>query len=330
MSGKKQNYYAFYVAIALVAAVLVYFSADHPIRKSNLYGIVESPKVRLNHPRKSVVELVNVAPGQKVEKGAVLMQLRSDAISDDLQKAAYREKQLLADREKEMFELEIQGNELALELVQHKRRWEQEKAELELARRRDDSWLQNFAGVTPPDTGRVLQWKIEMLDNEYKSRVAEIKLRQELLAKRKQLQESTFLSRKEALEVETANLKAEEASLVLRAPASGTVDNVYFMEGQTADGFSDLITLLPDENKYVRAYLTQQSAYTGDFSRVVVQSALDAGKTTSASYIGFGGVELLPLQIQEMAVQQSGKEIFFKLDTTEGWLQGEKVMILVP
>ena len=330
MSSKQQNYYAFYVAIALLAVVLIYFSTDHPVRKANLYGIVESPKVRLNHPRKVIVLEVNVTPGKKVEKGDMLMRLQSDAITNDLQNLAYRERQLEADKEKELFEFEIQKNTLDLELFQARAEWEQAKKELELSLARDATWLKNFSNLEVRDTTTSTAWKAGLIEQTYQSKLAENKLKQSLLAKRRLLQVAAFETQREELLLEKERLEAEKASLTLRAPASGTVDNVFFMEGQTADGFSDLLSLLPDENKFVRAYITDQTSVTSSFSTVIVQSALESEKSTTATYVGSGGVEVLPLLMQQSPIQQSGKEVFFKLESTEGWLQGEKVMILMP
>lgn len=330
MSSKQQNYYGFYVAIALLAVVLIYFSTDHPVRKANMYGVVESPKVRLNHPRKVVVLEVNVTPGKKVAKGDMLMRLQSDAITNDLQSLAYRERQLEADKEKELFEFEIQKNTLDLELFQARAEWEQARKELELTLARDATWLKNFSTLEVRDTTTSSAWKAGLIEQTYQSKVAENKLKQSLLVKRRRLQVAAFETQKEELQLEKERLQAEKESLTLRAPASGTIDNVFFMEGQTADGFSDLLSLLPDENKFVRAYITDQTTVTSNFSTVMVQSALEPEKSTTATYVGSGGVEVLPLLMQQSPIQQSGKEIFFRLDSTEGWLQGEKVMILTP
>ncbi|WP_416867686.1 MAG: HlyD family secretion protein [Imperialibacter sp.] len=330
MSIPKQNYYAFYITIVLLAGALLYFSLDYPVRKANLYGVVESPKVRLNHPRKAVILEVNVTPGQKVEKGAVLMRLESQAILDDLQDLAYKEGKLEATSEKELFEFEIEKNELALELQQEHTKRDQAIAEIRMEENRDASWLKNFTTAEAKDTTSAAAWKLEIIEQNFEASLSENKLKQSLLLKKRQLQVKAVEASREELLHEKQRLEAENASLVLLAPASGIVDNVYFMEGQTADGFSDLLSLLPDENKFVRAYITDQTNIVGDLSRVVVQSALETDKKTTATYIGSGGVEVLPAMMQQLPVQQSGKEIFFKLDNTKGWLQGEKVMILVP
>ena len=330
MSQRKQNYWGFYIALLILGGVLLFFSLRHPVRKGNLYGVVESPKVRLNHPRKVAVVKVNVSPGQKVQRGDLLMQLNSDAVNDDLQTLAFREKQLESDLDREVFQLEIEERELQLELLQAGQARTQEKQEIEIALARDQLWIENFATSTTQDSVRSVDWRLGHIEEIYQSKQAEVTLKQTLLQKKKQLVEVSYLARKEELMMEKERLLQEKSSLMLMAPASGTIDNVYFMEGQTADAFTDLLSLLPDENKYIRAYITEQTSADESFSTVEVQSILNREKVTSAVYIGSGGVELLPTQIQDAPVQLSGKEVFFKLDDTEGWLQGEIVMIILP
>jgi HlyD family secretion protein len=329
MSTHKQNYYAFYITIALLAAVLVYLSTDAPIRKANLYGVVESPKIRLNHPRKVVIQEINITPGQKVKKGAVLMTLESQAIVEDLQKLVYAGQQLEAKAEKELLEFEIEQHELQLALKREETKWQQAVSGLKMSEERDLSWLKTFSEVTPADTSDAVNWQLKVIMDDYQSEVAEIQLKQSLLSKRRQLQIKAQEAEKEELFHVKQQLEAEKTSLVLKAPADGIIDNIYFMPGQTAEGFSDLLSLLPDENKFVRAYITDQTSAAGNLTRVVVQSSLEADKRTTATYVGSGGVDVLPAMLQQSPVQQSGKEVFFKLDNTEGWLQGEKVMILV-
>ena len=330
MSQRKQNYWGFYIALVILGGVLLFFSLRHPVRKGNLYGVVESPKVRLNHPRKVAVLKVTVSPGQKVQRGDLLMQLSSDAVTDDLQTLAFREKQLESDLDREVFQLEIEEEELQLELLQAGQIRTQEKKEIEMALARDQLWIKNFATTAARDTVRSVDWRLAQIEEIYQSKQAEIRLKQTLLHKKKQLVEISYLARKEELMMEKERLLQEKASLMLMAPASGTIDNVYFMEGQTADAFTNLLSLLPDENKYIRAYITEQTSADESFSKVEVQSILNREKATTAVYIGSGGVELLPAQIQDAPVQLSGKEVFFKLDNAEGWLQGEKVMIILP
>lgn len=330
MSQRKQNYWGFYIALLILAGVLLFFSLRHPVRKGNLYGVVESPKVRLNHPRKVAVLKVNVSPGQKVQRGDLLMQLNSDAVNDDLQTIAFREKQIESELDREVFQLEIEERELQLELLQAGQIRAQEKQELEIAQARDHLWIENFATSTTQDSVRSIDWRLAHIEEIYQSKQAEVTLKQTLLQKKKQLVEDSYLARKEELMMEKERLLQEKSSLMLMAPASGTIDNVYFMEGQTADAFTDLLSLLPDENKYIRAYITEQTSADESFSIVEVQSILNREKVTTAVYVGSGGVELLPTQIQDAPVQLSGKEVFFKLDDTEGWLQGEKVMIILP
>jgi len=300
MNKQRQNYYPFYLALFFLAATLAYFSLKHPLRKANLYGIVESPKISIDHPRKVFIEKVQVSPGQRVTKGMLLMELSSVAIEDDLESVAFTERQLEAIQEKEVYEVEIEKNELNLQLLQEKMAWEQGKRELALATKRDDIWLKDFSSKSQPDSLSPSFWQAGLLDEEYRSKLAEIDLRQKLLRKKRQLLESTFKAGKAELELKRQRLLTEKASLQLKAPAGGTIDNVYFMEGQTAEGFSELLSLLPDDNKFVRAYVTEQRDFDVSFTDVLVQSQ----------------------------VQLSGKEIFFKLDSSEGWLHGEKVMIL--
>ncbi len=328
MKLQKQNYWAYYVALVIIGGVLLFFSMNHPVRKGGLYGVVESPKVRLNHPRKATVMKVSVVPGQKVNKGEVLMELGSEAVDDDLERIAYREKQLTTELEQELFQLQIEQKEFELEVLQDEQEWTQEKREIEASLSRDRTLLNKFSGSQPKDTLGA-DWRIQYLDDIIKSKQTEVKLKQGLLEQKKQLMQIAYKARNEELLLEKQRLIQEKQSLTLVAPASGTVDNVYFMEGQTADAFTDLLSLLPDENKYVRAYVTEQTAQLPEFTSVTVQSVLNKEKTTPATYIGSGGVELLPAQIQDSPVQLSGKEIFFRLENTEGWLQGEKVMILV-
>ncbi len=328
MSSQKQNYHVYYFTIGLLAAGLLYFSVDYPVRRANLYGFVESPKVRLSHPRKTVILEVNVTPGQKVEKGAVLMRLASETILDDLQKLAYREIQLNASAEKERFEFEIQRKELALEEQRASAIRAQEMTTLKTAEERDASWLKNFSETAKNDT--ITSWKAELIEDAYLAKISEIRLKQSLLIKRSQFQSKAVEASREELANEKRRLEEERASLTLVAPASGIVDNVHFMPGQTAEGFSDLLSLLPDENKFVRGYITDQTVFDGNISDVVIQSALEPRKETTATYVGSGGVEVLPPTIQQSHIQQSGKVVFFKLDNTEGWLQGEKVIILMP
>jgi len=328
MNKGSQNYYAFYIVLALLAGALVYFSLEHPMRKANLFGVVESPKISIDHPRKALIESVKVSPGQRVTEGETLMELSSIAIEDDLESLAFAGRQMEANQEKEVYEVEIEKNELALAFLQEKMKWEQASRELEMSVKRDEVWLKDISATSQPDSLSASYWKATLLNEEYKSKLAELELREKLLNKKKQLLESTFEAGKEELEIRNRRLLAEKTSLQIKAPASGTVDNVYFMEGQTAEGFSELLSLLPDENKFVRAYITEQNDFNVNFTEVVVQSSLDAGKTSVARYVGSGGVDILPVQLQLSQVQQSGKEIFFKLDSSEGWLQGEKVMIM--
>lgn len=330
MKRLRQNYWAYYLALTLFCGVLLFFSLNHPVRKGGLYGVVESPKVRLNHPRKVSLLKVAVSPGQKVEKGDLLMELRSEAVEDELQAITFREKQLESEMQQEVFQLQIEQKEFELKVLQDEQEFTQEKRSVEAALARDKSWLEKFSGKTGSDTLRAEDWRISYFNEIIASRQAEIRLKQDLLLKKKELIESTYQARKNELMVEKQRLTKEAGSLRLVAPAAGTIDNVYFMEGQTADSFSDLLTLLPEGNKYIRAYITEQTAYLPEFTQVRVQSVLTPGKETTATFVGSGGVEILPAQIQDSPLQLSGKEVFFKMDHTQGWLQGEKVLIVVP
>ena len=252
----------------------------------SLYGYVLVPKaLEISSDLQGVVESITVSPGQKVEKGELLISV--DA-------ADYTRVVLEQEAECKEVQAKINGEKRASQI--NKQALEQEKKLLRLSEKRLDRQK------ALAKNGVVAEMGMETSQREADLHRLEVTKRKALLAKHESEIE-VLKARQEAAKIQLEQKRADLESTKIYAPSSGIVSDVNVVEGSRIEQ-KELIRMIPDGNYEVRAQIPAR--YTKQIKKTLEeQHPIQAKIVLDQDSVGISLNRLLPVVNDGQMSQQA-------------------------
>lgn len=233
-------------------------SANHNQPILSLYGYVVVPTaVEISSPLEGVVEIMRATPGQRVQKGDLLLSIDATDYRQALQEAKAHIKEIDA---------QIDGEKRASQI--NKTALEQEQKLLALSQKRLDRQQQLAK------TGAVAQIVLENSQRETQQHQLEVTNRLGLVAKHES-QIEILRAKSEAANIVVEKRQHDLQDTQLYSPSNGVISDVNVAEGSRVER-KELIRMIPDGSYEVRAQIPAK--YAAEIRNQLTQQQSVAGQ----------------------------------------------------
>ncbi len=297
------------------------------------YGFAENKETELNHDKPVLVSKILVTPGQAVTKGALLMEVKQDAIDFKIDNA-----------NTDLVQLEVENRQQQQTIMdrisQLKLRRSTKVAELEAEIQRLEATmeynkklledLQSFKGTTVDSTANPALLKIASLQQQIQLVSDPINLEiNQLQNELRALRTPTKLLQ-ERIQNEIDFYEKEQQKLAILAPTDGIIGNILCKEGENISSFSTLINFYERRPTLVKGYVHESlilQVQEGD--SLMVSSTLHPEQTIEGVVIGLGSrIVEIPERLRKMPeIKTYGREVLIRIPRQNPFLQKEKVML---
>lgn len=316
----------FYLLVIVLGAALflitpTYFKGSSDAIPAVTYA--KNHKLSAEVPAK--VKKVWVKPGQQINPGDTLIELLSESIIQELEKANLKLTSIHSDQQAQnrsmRSALNLAKSEIQLEVATLENDIRMAENELMLNRRLA-AGPSKISGLSP------LEIRIQDLKEQVNIRKAELTHREDEIKNRYSLQLNQFKNQEILLKTEIEMLKSQQIGLIKISDFKGVVETVYVKSGEVVEDFTDLISLLPSSPTSVVGYLSTGHLAPEIGSPIQIVSMTATHYPIQGKVIGHGSIVPLPEILQKAtAVKAFGREIFLEIPSDNPFSTGEKVMV---
>lgn len=327
----------FYIAVSIIAIVLLVFALSSSQRSDAIMANVESQKTAISFQKPVKIKALKVSEGQKVHTGQILLEverpdllLDRDKLENEKQRELSKKQKVLTDYQSKikLLDIEIGGK---IERLQSE--VEQLEAELDYESNAYSDIL-TLAGVDsaatlPENKEKAIQ--IASLNNEIK------RLKEYLDSEKsrdKLLLDEDLKSIDLQLDIinkELKNLELEESTLIRRAPFDGTIGNVNSQLLELVPPYETIISLFEERPSMIKAHLNYESPYEVTVGQPVRVESTGRPYFTEGEIVEIGAriVSYRDPALPVNAPDMQGREIFVKIPSDNDFLYGEQVFVFV-
>ncbi len=326
----------FYIAIVLIAILLLVFSLSSMESSEAIMAEVESQKTAISFGKPVQIRALHVTDGQKVKTGQVLLEVsRPDLILDRERLENDRQREL-ASRKKQVSEHKSKLTLLDIDVNGKIKRLQSQIAQLQAEIRADKNTYSSLLALAGADSSQLpvneeRNIRLASLENDIQSlekyRTSERRRLNVILEENL----STIDLELNIIEREMATLKLEEASLKQVAPFDGTVSNVNSQLLELVPPYQTILSLFEERPSTIKAHLNLESGYGVEVGqRVNVESAART-YTVEGEIVEIGSRIISyrepgsPLSTPPLY----GRELFVKLPPDNTFLYGEQVYVFI-
>ncbi|HFA50030.1 MAG TPA: hypothetical protein ENJ95_13560 [Bacteroidetes bacterium] len=323
-----------YLYLFIIPVVYILFQMNTKLGGESVlfYGFAENKETELSHDKAVMVHKIYVTPGQEVNKGQLLMEVKQSSIdlkindiSHDLAQAellALQQKQLLQSK---IEQLQIKKQNKAATINAEIRKI---KSEIEIKQ----SLLKDLKSIKPDGEKEtsVLDIQLEWLRQKLEQETASIDLEIGQLNEQLNMVGKPSNVVRQKLEKEIDYYEAEQQKLFIYAPTDGLVGNIHCKEGENIDAFSTLISFYERNPTLVKGFVHESlilQVKTGD--SLLVASSLHPSHQIIGVVLGLGSrIVEIPERLRKIPeLKTYGREVLVQIPADNPFLQKEKVML---
>ena len=332
--GKKLLYLTWILAFFMVVKTSSLIQNEET---TEFQGIAETREVIVNSENCVEIRRIHVLPGQEIQKGRLLVELKRPTLTMKLNEITHQLKELKSRDTCNRDEIKshirqlradkkVSVSELDHKIEQMTSRYSFNKEMV--------SGLKSIAN--PSRTTKyakkpgAMEIEIENLKQErYLTKKRFQTLIDDLTTKLASTQTPETIHQ-ESLKKELELLEKEKTSLLILAPIDGIIGSIYCKAGEKISPFQTILTLHTRAPSYVRGYIHENIynlASIGDVVQVIAFT--DEGKRVKGEIVGVGSrIIEYPLRLKKRPEMQLwGREVEIHLPDKNPLLLGEKVMI---
>ncbi len=322
-----------YLAVIPLCYVLIQMNTKLRIASAFFYGFAENKETELSHDHPVLIHKILVTPGQAVEKGQLLMEVKQSSFdlkitsaSHDLEQIeviAQQQKQSLRDRIAQLKARRLtKVNELQAEIDHLEATINYNQGLLKDLKSIDDK------NINKENTPNKL--KLAALKEQLRLAVETIDIEIEQLEKELAVITAPSKVQQEKLKSEIDFYKKEQQKLAIYAPSDGIIGNILCKEGENISAFSTLINFYEPNPTFVKGFVHESlilHVKVGDSLKV--SSSLQPEHNVEGVVIGLGSrIVEIPERLRKIPdVKTYGREVLIRIPTENPFLQKEKVML---
>lgn len=327
----KSGINTFYVLIGLIFVTLLSVNTRYFKGSNAFLGITDTKKYQVNSEKPATVLNTYVVPGQTVDIGDLLVELKSPELELDIKKLEKEIQNLQSEKveKQKLLESEIQLLDSEKRIIQSDMDNEVLQINSKIQVNQNLARSLNVETGTTPDSLSDLQLQKQSVLQKGGLELEAIEIRKQDLLQDHQFDQSQIQASIDLAQQELEWRLEEQEKLNKYAIFDGVIDDVNVKPGEQVEAFTSLLSINPIQPRTVIGYLVgskDRNRALGDL--VTIQSIEQGFLRTQGRIIGFGSITELPLILQKStAVTAFGLEVFIELEEDNKLPVGEKVMI---
>ena len=323
--------YLFYIAFLLTIVVLVFYGYIGKDSSHAIVAEVEPQKTAISFPKPVRIRALHVKPGERVKEGDVLVEVERPDLELDIQKVNNTMEQVRTEiaKEEENFEAKQRVNQL--DLQQELAALEKQLSVLMEERKSDSIVFRTFNQASDSFSNTAYDVRKKSLIREMQitnNRYVQERRRQKAIFDRDveslKLRESRLLEEHEALLTEQQNLKRF-------ATFNGTIGNVSVQLQELVPPYRTIMSIYDEDPNIIRAFMNEQADVEVSTGQKVRVEAFSRSNQVEGEIVEIGSrIVSYPRQMNpNNANPMWGKELFVQIPDKSGFLNGEKVYVII-
>ena len=324
-----------YLVAVMICILLVYslfFKADNSV---TFYGFAENKETEISMENAIEVEEIFVNVGQKVEKGAPLLNVVSATLPVKISDTEFSIEELQtrynlwkSDLDWRISQYSIELNEktskIQSQIDQINNQLENNKKLTKSIKSIDDNSVSNSEIKNPTFI------KLDALKEELDYTKDIINTQINNLKSERFAENNPLLSEIKALEVQLEHFKERKKDEVIIAPTDGLIGNVHCKEGEKISSFGALISFYEESPTLVVGYIHEElilKIKINDSIDIFSSSRPDIQNKGIVKTLGSRIVEIPPRLRKIKELKTFGREIIIEIPPDNPFLQKEKVIL---
>jgi multidrug resistance efflux pump len=320
---------SFYILVAIMLGALFFVTQKfYNGSGKNWVGMANAKDYTLSSEKQASVVSIRMVQGQAIQLGDTLITLKSDGLTQEIEKMQARIKTLQSEKiEKQSLvksDIDLLTSASAIDVKQIENEITQAEAELKI----NKSLTSDLKLTSSKQSISPLEQKIKSLREEVDLRTQELQIKISDLKAKSNTDQTLLQNQIQLLQNEFMLLERETKNLIKVALSDGVVESIYVKEGEQLDAYTRLVSILPKSPTSVIGYLQAEKSFPPIGTKVQVLGYDARWKAVEGKVIGYGAITALPEILQKAtAMKAFGKEIFIELPAQNDFSTGEKLLI---
>lgn len=324
-----------YLVAIMICILLLYslfFRADNSV---TFYGFAENKETEISMDNAIEVEEIFVTVGEKVEKGAPLLNVVSATLPVKISDTEYKIEEIQtkynlwkSDLDWRISQYSIELNEktskIQSQIDQINTELENNKTLSKSIKSIDNSEVSNNEIINPTFV------KLAALKEELEHTKGIINTQINNLKSERFADNNPLLSEIRALEVQLEHYKERKKEEIIIAPSDGLIGNVHCKEGEKISSFGALISFYEESPTLVVGYIHEElilKININDSIAIFSSSRPDIQNKGIVKTLGSRIVEIPPRLRKIKELKTFGREIIIEIPPDNPFLQKEKVIL---
>jgi len=325
---------AYGAAFAIVSVLLFSFAFDMD-DSVTFYGFAENKETEINMENPTEIKRIHVTTGEKVKKGAVLLDVVSSDLSMEISSTSYQIEELQSRYQLWQSDLDWRISQYKLELNEKTSKIQSEIDQYSAQLEQNIKLVAIMDNGLSPSTdgsamGNPIALKIRALKKERNYARSIINTEIGKLESERHDSNSPLLSQIKSLEKEQEYYETKKQSQTIVAPSDGLVGSIHCKEDENIPSFQTLITFYDESPTLVIGYIHEEHML-----KVNVNDTIAISSTTRPGIQNIGIVRTRGSRIVEIPPRLRkikefityGREIIIEIPPDNPFLQKEKVTL---
>jgi len=323
-----------YIIVPLLCWVAFDLSKGFSKETISFYGFAENKETEINLEHPVEVNTIHVTPGQKVKKGALLLEGSYSQWGKKSQEAQFKIQELRLD-----YDTWKEGLKSSIDRLEAQKSLKSNDilAKIASLKAKQKQNAKLFEGLKSVDiTESVdgpMQQEIESLQAEltYISEPIDVEIKK--IKRRLNAKDHPSLVRIRQLESEAGYFEAKAKKLSIFAPSDGLIGNIHCKEAENVSSFNTLISFYEENPTLVEGFVHESmilEVKVGEKLEVI--SSLHPNRKCIGEVTGLGSrIVEIPTRLRKMEeIKNYGREVLIKIPSKNDFLQKEKVQLKLP
>ena len=322
--------------VALLVGVILVISFSFKMNTTvTFYGFAENKETQINMENPVEVTRIHVTTGQKVKKGAVLLDVSSSILPVKINDAVYSIEELKT--RYDLWKLDLNGRIVEKENLLNEKTNEiqaqidQQYAQLEKNKKLASNLKSiDLENAKKSDIKSPITLRIDALKEELKYSKTSITTQINNLKNERYAANNPMLSRIKILEKELSYYNVKKENETILAPSDGLIGNIHCKEDEKISSFSPLVTFYEESPTLVIGYIHEDlllKVNLQDKVTVFSTSRPDIQNTGIIKTLGSRIVEIPPRIRKIKELKTYGREVIIEIPPDNPFLQKEKVTL---
>jgi HlyD family secretion protein len=328
-----------YLVWILAVIFIVLFSNRKHVENHQFFGIAESNEVIINFENPVEIKNIYVVPGQKVNKGTLLLELDQSELTLDLNEIKHQLSEFKLQRKIEKNQILTQIKELKAQKFAKTNEINSEIIQLQSQHALNKrltadlkSIMQKGSQLKETEKKSIsspIQLKITSLNEKLKFDIEQIDIKIKSLKKILYSDKNTLTVKIDSLKKETELLTTAKDKLLIYSENNGIIGSVNFKRGEKVTPFASILTIYTHSPSYVKGFVHENVYNRISVNEQVIVSSLTDNTVSDGIVVGVGSriIEFPERLRKRPEIKIWGREIQMKITENSDFLLGEKVII---